>query len=121
MLKYQCDGCGREIPESALRYTVTIDVRAAYDEIEVRLADLIRDHRREILDLLEQLRHCNAGELEEQVYKKIKLDLCPTCQKAFIAAPLQFSPGQPARDMEIDVDRFLRSLGFGETPNEEPE
>jgi hypothetical protein len=100
--------------ERDLRYTATIDVRAAYSEMEVGLADLVRDHRREILDLLEHLRQRDPVEVEEQIYKKIKLDLCPRCQKIFIANPLRFSPGQQPKDYEIDIDAFLRSLGFGD-------
>lgn len=113
MLKYHCDGCGQPMGEKELRYTVTIDVRAAYDEMEVGLSDLVRNHRREILELIEQLRQRDPVEVEEQVYKKIKLDLCPRCQKIFIAAPLRFHPEQEPKDCEIDIDAFLRSLGFG--------
>ena len=99
--------------EDDLRYTVTIDVRAAYNEIEVGLADLVRSHRQEILALIERLKHRAPKEIEEQVYKKIKLDLCPTCQQSFIRAPLRFHPERGTEDEEIDIDGFLRSLGFG--------
>ena len=98
-----------------MRYSVTVDVRAAYNEIEVGLADLVRDHRREILDLLEQLRHRHPTEVEEQIYKKIKLDLCPECQRIFIQDPLNFQKKPVPSELEIDIDQFLRSLGFGET------
>jgi len=99
--------------QHALRYTVTIDVRAAYDEIEIGLADLVRSHRNEILALIEQMRHRDPKELEEQVYKKLTLDLCPNCQKAFIRDPLRFHPEQAPTPGEVDIDAFLRSLGFG--------
>lgn len=101
--------------KNELRYVVTIDVRAAYDEIQIRLADLVRDHREEILRLLDQLRQQDIHTVEEQVYKQIVLDLCPRCQKAYIADPLHFqSTVQPAAD-PVDIDAFLRSLGFGGT------
>ena len=99
--------------ERDLRYTVGIDVRAAYNEIEVGLADLVRSHRAEILALIEKLKHRDPKEIEEQVYKKIELDLCPTCHKAFIRDPLHFHPERGAVDEEIDIDGFLRSLGYG--------
>lgn len=114
MITYRCDGCGVEMARSALRYTVTIDVRAAYDEIEVGLADLVHDHRREIIDLIERLRHRDPAEIEEQVYKQFRLDLCPKCHGAYLRDPLGFRPpGAPEPD-EIGIDGFLRSLGFGQ-------
>ena len=114
MITYRCDGCGKELPKEALRYTVSIDVRAAYDEIEVHLLDLVTDHRQEMLDLIERLKHRDPQEIEEQVYKKLSLDLCPRCQKAFLKSPLRFHPEQGGADKEIGVDAFLRSLGYGQ-------
>ena len=97
-----------------MRYTVEIDVRAAYDKFEVGLADLVRDHRAEILSLIERLKRRSPKEIEESVYKHIRFDLCPSCQRAFIKAPLRFHPEQGSTDDEIDIDAFLRSLGMGE-------
>lgn len=113
MVTYRCDGCGVELEQNALRYTVEIDVRAAYDTIEVHLADLIRDHRAEILALIERLKQKSPQEVEESVYKHIKLDLCPSCQRAFIRSPLRFHPEQGTPEAPIDIDAFLRSLGLG--------
>ena len=63
MISYHCDGCGREIPQNALRYTVRIDIRAVYEEQEVGLLELIRDHRAEIVRLIKsnwsKWRTCN--------------------------------------------------------------
>jgi hypothetical protein len=111
MVTYRCDGCGLELPREGLRYTVAIDVRAVYDRFEVSLLDLVRDHRAEMLALIERLKHKKPGEIEETVYKNIKLDLCPSCQRAFIRSPLRFHPEQGAPETEIDIDAFLRSLG----------
>ena len=113
MVTYRCDGCGVELAKNDLRYTVSIDVRAAYDQLEVGLADLVRDHRAEIRALIERLKHKSAREVEETVYKCIKLDLCPSCQRAFIRKPLRFHPEQGAPESDIDIDSFLRSLGMG--------
>lgn len=120
MITYHCDGCGAEIPQTTLRYTVEIDVRAAYDKLEVGLTDLVRDHRSEILALIEKLKHRPVHELEESIYAHMKLDLCPSCQRAFISNPLRFHPEQSIPEEEIDIDAFLRSLGFG-TQGPEPE
>lgn len=118
MVQYQCDGCRIPMEKGALRYTVTIDVRAAYDKLQIGLMDLIRDHRAEMLALLEQLRDRSATEIEEQVYKQITLDLCPQCQKAFIKDPLRFDAQEVHGEGGIDIDAFLRSLGYG--PTKEP-
>ena len=117
MVHYRCDGCGAELKRHDLRYIVTIDVRAAYDEMEVGLADLVRDHRSEILALLERMRHRDPAEVEAQVYKRMQRDLCPACHKAYLRDPLRFRP-QGETDDSVDIDAFLRSLGFGETRNE---
>ncbi|MBI4558979.1 MAG: hypothetical protein HY706_15460 [Candidatus Hydrogenedentes bacterium] len=111
MITYRCDGCGRTLAQDALRYTVKIDVRAAYDELEVHLADLVRDHRAEILALIERLKHKDPREIEETVYKAFKLDLCPACHRAYIRDPLRFHPEQGIPDTDLDIDAFLKSLG----------
>lgn len=114
MVEYRCDGCGRTLPEGALRYRVTIDVRAAYDQTEVGLMDLVQDHRSEMLRLIERLKDKAPAEIEETVYKLMKLDLCPACQRAYIREPLRFHPEQtPPADDAVDIDTFLRSLGYG--------
>jgi len=46
-------------------------------------------------------------------YKKLELDLCPACQRIFVREPLRFHPEQAAEPPEIDIDAFLRSLGYG--------
>lgn len=114
MLTYRCDGCQKEIPQGSLRYTVTIDVRAAYDKLEVGLAELVRDHRAELMALIKRLENKSAEDIEETVYKALKLDLCPACQRAYIQDPIRFHPEQGAYDTEVDIDSFLRSLGIGE-------
>ena len=45
---FRCDGCSTEMKRGDLRYRVTIDVRAAYDELVVGLNDLVRDHRADL-------------------------------------------------------------------------
>lgn len=113
MITYHCDGCGRVIAQKDLRYTVDISVRAAYDKFEVGLSDLVRDHRAEILALIEQMKNRPVRELEESIYANFKLDLCPACQHAYIRNPLRFHPEQSVRtEDDIDIDAFLRSLGL---------
>jgi hypothetical protein len=113
MLTRHCDGCQRELPKGSLRYTVKIDVRAAYDELEIGLADLVRDHRAEMLELIERLKHRDPREIEETIYKSFQFDLCPQCHRAYIRNPLRFHPEHGIPEDEIDIDGFLRSLGMG--------
>lgn len=122
MIAYRCDGCGVEMESKALRYTVDIEVRAAYDKLHVSLADLLRDHREEIVALIEKLKGKAADRLEESVYRHIKLDLCPRCQRAFLKNPLRFHPEQSGGEgADFNVDDFLRSLGAdGSTPDAPP-
>ncbi len=124
MIHYLCDGCGATLQRHALRYTVKIDVHAAYDEMEIGLLDLVRSHREEIQELVAKLHKQDAEEIESQIYKRIRLDLCPACQRRFLRAPLHFhaSSSAPAPDQEagpVDVDAFLRSLGFGKTKGDD--
>ena len=113
MVSIHCDGCGREIMQHALRYTVQMDIRATYDEIEIGLMELVRDHRDEILRLIEEMEDKSAEDIEETIYKRLKLDLCPACQRSFVRDPMQFQPGGSPTADEFDVDGFLRSLGYG--------
>jgi len=121
MIAYRCDGCGKEMKKGDLRYTVKIDVRAAYDELVISLADLVRDHRAEILDLIERLKNKDPNEIEETVYKGFELDLCPACQRAYIRDPIRFHPERAIPDDAIDIDKFLRTLHIRDTDNEESE
>ena len=119
MISIKCDGCGKELRKHELRYKVSIDVRAAYDELEIGLTDLVRDYRAEIIELIEQLKTKDPKEIEETVYKRMKLDLCPGCQKTYIQSPLRFHPEQGIEDSSIDIDAFLRSIGYGKGKEEE--
>jgi len=111
MIIYHCDGCGKDIPPDALRYSLTIDVKAAYNKQEIGLAELIQDHRKEMLDLIERLENQSVEEVESSIFKRIKLDLCPSCQRAYLKNPLHFHPEQDPGQPELDIDAFLRSLG----------
>ena len=112
MLFYRCDRCGCDLKPGALRYEVTIEVKAAYDALEIRLADLLRDHRDEMRRLIAAMdRADGADAVEEGVYKRFALHLCPPCQRAYIAAPLGEGGGVRG-EPGVDIDGFLRSLGI---------
>ena len=86
-----CDGCGEGLLiREEVRYLVKIEVYAAYDPLEITRADLEKDHREEMARLLSSMTGMDPGELEDQVYKKFQFDLCPRCQKKYLADPLCF-------------------------------
>lgn len=89
MLHYSCDLCGKELlVEEDLRYVAKIEVFAAYDPLEITEEDLEQDHMEEIGELLKQMEHMDEQELEDQVYKSFRFDLCPECHKKFLKDPL---------------------------------
>lgn len=121
MITYHCDGCGRELAENDLRYSLKIEVKAAYDTLEVGLMDLVRSHREDILALIEKMKHKDLRELEQSVYAHFDLDLCPQCQQIFISNPLRFNPNRRQPTAPFDVDTLLRSLGYGKDSGEDTE
>jgi len=95
-----CDGCGAGLLiDDDVRYLVKIEVFAAYDPMEISREDLARDPRSEMDRLLEKMRFMDPQELEDQVYKRLQLDLCPRCQRAYLRDPLHFVA--PAEEEEI--------------------
>jgi hypothetical protein len=111
MVNYTCDGCGREIPQKSLRYRVKIDIRAAYDALEIKLGDLLRDHEAELRALIDKLEGMDPQKIEDDIYKIFHLDLCPYCYRAYIKDPLRFDPEAAALDeRDFDIDEFLRRL-----------
>ncbi len=92
MITRICDKCGQPIEEGALRYVARIQVYAAYDPLNITFEDLERDHSEEIRKLAEECRGMTEEELMRDVYVDFVFDLCPGCQKRFIANPLGSSP-----------------------------
>jgi hypothetical protein len=110
MHRYICDGCGKEMKENDTRYKVKIDVRVAKGDFEFSLLDLLRDHKKELEELVKKFEHKDPKEIEATIYKGFELDLCPSCQRAYIRDPLRFHPEQGLPETDIDIDAFLRSL-----------
>ncbi|MFH1228449.1 MAG: hypothetical protein V1701_11185 [Planctomycetota bacterium] len=90
MYHFICDMCGKGLLlDDDVRYEVTIEVKSAYDPMEISRSDLKRDFQNELLKLLSQLKLRDQQELEDEVYKVLKFDLCLACQKKFIKNPLR--------------------------------
>lgn len=84
-----CDRCGKGLLiDEDVRYLVRIEVKAAYDPLELTREDLDKDLRGEMKRLMEEAKKKPKGELENEVYKSFAFDLCPPCQRAYLKSPL---------------------------------
>lgn len=84
-----CDACGVALlVDSDVRYEVKIEVKAAYDPMELMPEDLAKDHAAEIARILERMKDVTEQEAMDQVYRVFKFDLCPPCQKRYLKKPL---------------------------------
>lgn len=84
-----CDRCGKNLLiDESVRYTVLIRVQAAYDPLEITEEDLRRDLDAEMNKTVEALEHVTPEEAMNQVFREFRFDLCPPCQRAYLAAPL---------------------------------
>lgn len=84
-----CDRCGAALLVGTnVRYVVAIDVRAAWDPPEWTADDLQQDHAAEIRRILQKIEGASEQELQDQVHRAFKFDLCPPCQKTYLKRPL---------------------------------
>ena len=89
MINFNCDMCGKPLlVDEDVRYVVKLEVFAAYDPMELVEEDLEKDHLEEISDLIEKMEGMDDQEIEDQVYKSLRFDLCPSCQRKYIKDPL---------------------------------
>ena len=93
MFHFICDRCGKGLLIGEdVRYEMTIEIKSAYDQMEITRADLNKDFNDEILNLLNKMKHKTQQELEDEVYKLLKFDLCMECQKEMLKNPLFKEP-----------------------------
>ncbi|HET6441794.1 MAG TPA: hypothetical protein VFH53_05395 [Phycisphaerae bacterium] len=89
MIHYTCDMCGKPLlADEDTRYVVKVEVYAAYDPMEITDADLAEDKSEEVQELLEQMADMDAEQLEDQVHKTFRFDLCLACQARYVQDPL---------------------------------
>jgi hypothetical protein len=94
MDRLTCDRCGNGLLlDAPVRYEVRIEVKSAYDPLELSDEDLARAGEA-LKQAMEQVRRLGAQEAMDEVYKEFRFDLCRTCQKLYIQAPL--GPVRPA-------------------------
>ena len=98
MLHYSCDLCGKKLlMDEDVRYTAKLELHAAYDPLEITDEDLEEDQMEAISELIEQMEEVDTKDLEDQVYKSFRFDLCPTCHKKILKDPL-------GRDVQRRID-----------------
>ena len=89
MIRYRCDGCGLDLKrDGSNHYIVRIEAFAAAGKLEFTEQEAQRDHQVEIRRLLADLAHHTPDEIEDQVYRALRYDLCPACHRRFLASPL---------------------------------
>jgi hypothetical protein len=87
-----CDRCGAGLLlDAPVRYEVRIEVKAAYDPLELTQEDLAAAAG-DLSRLLKRLEGYSAEQAQDEVYRDLRFDLCATCQKAFLKAPLGVPP-----------------------------
>ena len=83
-----CDRCGNGLLlDAPVRYEVRIEVKSAYDPLELTSEDLA-DAAAGLKNAVESAKNLSAEEAQDEVYREFRFDLCRTCQKAFLKAPL---------------------------------
>ena len=89
MIHFTCDMCGKVLlADDDTRYVVKVEVYVAYDPMEVSEEDLQEDRSGEMRDLLDAMDDMDPEELEDQVYKTFRFDLCPPCHESYLKDPL---------------------------------
>ena len=89
MIRFRCDKCGRPLePNATDRYIVSIEAYAAAGPLEFTEDEIARDHTAEINAVLDQLRHADPDTIEDQVYRRLRFDLCADCHRQFLDNPL---------------------------------
>jgi hypothetical protein len=90
--KLVCDRCGGGLLlDAPVRYELTMQLKAAYDPLEVMQSDLDNVDA-ELRKVLRQLEGVSAEQAQDQVYREFCFDLCATCQREFLDEPLPPGP-----------------------------
>jgi len=88
MIRYECDKCGASMDANdPNRFIVKLEVYAATGHIEVSEAE-VNAAGEKLEAIIEQLRTADPDEIENQVYRSFRFDVCNACQRALIANPL---------------------------------
>jgi hypothetical protein len=90
VIHFTCDRCKRILdPHDEIRYIVNMECRAAMDVFASD--EEPRDHLLEVHEILESADLMDE-EVGTDVYQQLRFDLCPTCYRHFIKAPVGREP-----------------------------
>ena len=92
MIRYECDKCGMKLSSnSANRYIVKMEVYAAAGPIDLELETGTEG---QLEAVIEQLRHADPDEIEDQTYRSFRFDLCNRCRRIILSNPLGLADGR---------------------------
>ena len=83
-----CDLCDRTVSPHG-HYIVKIDVYADPEMPAVTGEEMQEaDYQQAMAELIEQMKHLSADDLQDQVHRRFEFKLCRACQMRFLANPL---------------------------------
>lgn len=89
MIVYRCDACGRRMTgNDPGRYIIKLEAYGAAGPLEFTQADLARDHTQEIRRIIESLETQSPDQVEDEIYRSFRYDLCAVCHRRFLAQDL---------------------------------
>lgn len=89
MIRYRCDGCGLDLErDGSNHYILKMEAYAAAGRLDFSREEVERDHEAEMKRLIAELEKRSPDELEDQVYRNMRIDLCPECHRRFLLSPL---------------------------------
>ncbi len=108
MIRYRCDGCDLDLErDGSNHYIVKIEAFAAAGKIEITQRELERDHTAEIRRVIADLENRSPDDIEDQVYRALRYDLCPDCHRKFLASPLSgLGRSEPCGDQKCENGDF---------------
>jgi hypothetical protein len=84
-----CDRCGNGLLlDAPVRYEVRIEVKSAYDPLELTDEDLA-NAAGQLKQAVDAVQNLSAEEAQDEVYREFRFDLCRTCQKQYLKSPLK--------------------------------
>ena len=88
MSEAACALCGRMVP-GGMGYVVRIEVFADPQLPQMSAEEIAAANFDSALaELMEQMKHMSADELQDGVHRQFEYRLCPACQRRYLANPL---------------------------------
>ena len=86
MIHHSCDRCHKMIDnEVEMRYVVWIEVQAAIDPASEDEDD---DNLLDLDEILERLDEADSDQVDQDIYRRQRFDLCADCHRQFTRNPL---------------------------------